>query len=139
MGLLRRFLVCILLAMTPIPVLAKSSTAFFDSYLALRARLDPLMKNRDIAEVMRAFGDASEESALEDLERRVRNIFPRDFQEVALIRRQDMDHGFRQELIAYWDGVSYIYVYLVIHQRDDGLVTVVMNFNTEFDDLNSKF
>lgn len=113
----------------------------FDNYLSLRATLDSMMKNRDIAEVMAAFGGpaTSPPEELEALERRVREIFLQDFENAALLRRNEMENGWRQELIAYWTGVNYIYVYLLLHQRDDGVLSVNMRFNTEFDDLNAAF
>lgn len=141
-----RFLRCLIAAallpaflLVPQLSTAQSSQALFDNYLELRARLDTLMKNRDIAEVMPLFGDASTPEDLEALEQRVREIYPQDFENVALIRRQDLEHGFRQELIAYWVGTAYIYVHLLLHQREDAIIALNFNFNSEFDDLNSKF
>lgn len=139
MKFLFRCLFAALLVSAPQLATAQSAQAVFDNYLELRARLDTLMKNRDIAEVMPVFGDTSEAAELEALEQRVRSIFPQDFENVALIRRQDLEHGFRQEMIAYWMGTAYIYVYMLLHQRDDGIVALAFNFNTEFDDLNGKF
>ncbi|MDD9745591.1 MULTISPECIES: hypothetical protein [Marinovum] len=138
MTLLHRLALCLALLL-PIAAPAQNAQAFFDNYLAMRARLDTLVKNRDFAEVMPVFGDQTDPAELEALERRVREIYPRDFENVALIRRQDMDHGFRQELIAYWEGTQYIYIYIVLHDRDDGIVALVFNFNSEFDELNAKF
>lgn len=129
----------VLLALLPLPAVAQNTEAFYDNYLALRARLDTLVKNRDIAEVMPAFGDQSNPDELEALELRVREIYPRDFENVALIRRQDMDHGFRQELIAFWVGGQYMYVYMLLHDRDDGIMALGFNFNSDFDELNGKF
>lgn len=139
MKLLFRCLFVVLLAVAPHLAAAQSSQAVFDNYLELRARLDTLMKNRDIAEVMPLFGDTSEAADLEALEQRVRGIYPQDFENVALIRRHDLDHGFRQELIAYWVGTAYIYVYMLLHQRDDAIIALGFNFNSEFHDLNDKF
>lgn len=139
MRFLFRCLLAALLANAPHLATAQSAQAVFDNYLELRARLDTLMMNRDIAEVMPVFGDTSEAADLEALEQRVRGIYPQDFETVALIRRNDLDHGFRQELIAYWVGTAYIYVYMLLHQRDDGIVALAFNFNSEFHDLNDKF
>ncbi|TNF19949.1 MAG: hypothetical protein EP318_12775 [Rhodobacteraceae bacterium] len=134
-----RCLLAAVLALAPHWAAAQSSQAVFDNYLELRARLDTLMKNRDIAEVMPVFGDTSSPADLEALEQRVRGIYPQDFENVALIRRADLEHGFRQELLAYWVGTAYIYVYMLLHQRDDALVALGFNFNSDFHDLNAKF
>lgn len=125
--------------LTAIAVSAQEDVPIFDNYLSLRAVLDAQMKNRDIAEVMTNFGGASSRDELEALEARVREIFPRDFENAALLRRNEMENGWRQELIAYWTGIDYIYVYLLLHDRDEGLLSVTMRFNTDFDELNAAF
>lgn len=120
---------------------SNNDVPIFDNYLSMRATLDSMMKNRDIAEVMTAFGgtNSGSQAELEDLEARVRNIFPRDFENAALLRRQDMENGWRQEMIAYWTGIDYIYVYLLLHQREEGLLAVNMSFNTEFAEIFANF
>ncbi|MGY3436890.1 MULTISPECIES: hypothetical protein [unclassified Marinovum] len=139
MSFLPRLLLCLTVLITPHMALAQGAVSFYDNYLALRARLDPLIMSRSIAQALPAFGDVSEAAELAALEGRVREIFPVDFENVALIRRVDLEHGFRQELIAYWTETSYIYVYLVLHQRDDGLLALAFTFNSDFDDLNGLF
>ncbi|MDA7430789.1 hypothetical protein PGB28_20195 [Primorskyibacter aestuariivivens] len=125
--------------LTAVAVSAQDDVPIFDNYLSLRAVLDAQMKNRDIAEVMTTFGGSSPPEELEALEARVREIFPRDFENAALLRRNEMENGWRQELIAYWTGIDYIYVYLLLHDRDEGLLSVTMRFNTDFDELNAAF
>ena len=125
--------------LTAFAVSAQDDVPVFDNYLSLRAVLDAQMKNRDIAEVMTTFGGSSSPDELEALEARVREIFPRDFENAALLRRNEMKNGWRQELIAYWTGIDYIYVYLLLHDRDEGLLSVTMRFNTDFDELNGAF
>ncbi|WP_323764660.1 hypothetical protein [Marinovum sp.] len=136
--ILRHLILCFVLLL-PLPATAQDARAMFDNYLALRARLDTLVMNRDIAEVMPAFGDETDPAELEALELRVREIYPRDFENVALIRRQDMEHGFRQELIAYWVDTQYIYIHMLLHDRDDGLMALGFNFNSDFGALHDKF
>ena len=125
--------------LTAFAVSAQDDVPVFDNYLSLRAVLDAQMKNRDIAEVMTTFGGSSLPDELEALEARVREIFPRDFENAALLRRNEMENGWRQELIAYWTGIDYIYVYLLLHDRDEGLLSVTMRLNTDFDELNGAF
>lgn len=141
MFFIRLICLCALSLSVPLGATAQTdNTPLFDNYLALRATLDTMMKNRDIAEVMAAFGNGSMSAEeLEDLEARVRSIFPKDFENVAMVRKQELAEGWRQEMIAYWTGINYIYVMLLLHQRDDGLLALNMKFNTEFGDLFSDF
>jgi hypothetical protein len=93
------------------------------SYDDMRATLDDLMtQTKRIADLLTAFGGADEMSPqdMTGLETQVRNIFPEDFENAALMMRQEMENGFAQELIAYWTGVAYIYVRVLWHQRPEG-------------------
>jgi hypothetical protein len=62
----------------------------FDSYAEMRATLDDLMSKRQIADLLTRFGGADEMS-LQDmtgLETQVRNLFPEDFENSAVMIRQ---------------------------------------------------
>ncbi|OSQ48557.1 hypothetical protein [Marivita geojedonensis] len=125
-------------------VLAQGAAAqdgVFRDYDELRSTLDQYMTSRDIKSVMLRFGGADEMTIqqLDDLQGRVRQIFPQDFTEVALVRRNEMENGWAQELISYRSGISYIFAYLVLHQLDDAIVSVNFQFNTDFNDLNAQF
>lgn len=125
-------------------VLAQGASAqdgVFRDYEELRSALDQYMTTRDIKSVMLRFGGADEMTIqqLDDLQGRVRQIFPEDFTEVALVRRHEMENGWAQELISYRNGISYIFAYLVLHQLDDAIVSVNFQFNTDFNDLNAQF
>jgi hypothetical protein len=113
----------------------------FRNYEELRSDLDQYMKSRDIKSVMLRFGGADEMTIqqLDNLQGRVRQIFPQDFTEVELVRRNEMENGWSQELISYRRGISYIFAYLVLHQLDDAIVSVNFQFNTDFNDLNAQF
>lgn len=110
----------------------------FESYEDLRATLDELMSKRQIADLLTAFGGA-DEMTLQDMmgvETQVRNVFPADFQNSALMMRQEMENGFTQDLIAYWTDVSYVYVRVLWHARPEGdVVSLHMVFNSNLDVL----
>jgi hypothetical protein len=110
----------------------------FDSYAEMRATLDDLMSKRQIADLLTRFGGADEMS-LQDmtgLETQVRNLFPEDFENSAVMIRQDLENGFAQEMIAYWTGTAYIYARVLWHERPDGVVVSInMTFNSNPDTL----
>jgi hypothetical protein len=112
--------------------------AVFASYDDMRATLDDLVSKRNVADLLTAFGGADEMTPQDMfvLETQVRNIFPDDFENAALMIRQEMENGFNQDLIAYWTGVAYIYVRVLWHQRPEGgVVAINMTFNSDPDVL----
>ena len=110
----------------------------FSDYEEMRTTLDDLMSKRQIVSLLTAFGGA-DEMTLQDmtgLETQVRNIFPNDFENSALMMRQEMENGFAQELIAYWTDAAYIYVRVLWHARPEGeVVSINMTFNSDPDTL----
>lgn len=132
-----RYVLAVLACLMTGPVWAEDGV--FRSYQDLREQLDPLMKSRQIAEVLTLFGGADEMTPqeLQALEERVQTYFKRDFEEVALIKQAEHLNGWRQELLAYWVGTEYIYVYILMHQRDDAFLSVNFKFNSDFDEVNA--
>jgi hypothetical protein len=110
----------------------------FASYEEMRATLDNLMSKRQIADLLTAFGGGDEMTPqdMAVLETQVRNLFPADFENSALMMRQEMENGFAQDLIAYWSGTGYIYARVLWHQRPGGeVVSINMTFNSDPDVL----
>ena len=120
---------------------AAAQDAVFDSYDALRERMDSLIMTREIEELMIAFGGADEMTMqqLQNLDGQVENIYPQNFTNVAIIRRAAHENGWRQELLAYWVGVSYIYAYVLIHETGQNVIAVNFRFNSDFSELNTLF
>lgn len=120
---------------------ALAQDGVFQDYKQLRSVLDPLMKSRQISSVLRQFGGSDEMTPeeLAALDERMQTYYKQDFKEVALIKRVDMIKGWRQELLAYWVGYKYVYVYMLLHQRDGEIVSINFKFNSDFDEINSAF
>lgn len=133
-------LLAVSLAFTaPGPATAQTDAQpIFSDYEEMRTTLDDLMSKRQIVSLLTAFGGA-DEMTLQDmtgLETQVRNIFPNDFENSALMMRQEMENGFAQELIAYWTDAAYIYVRVLWHARPEGdVVSINMTFNSDPDTL----
>lgn len=115
--------------------------SIFRDYAHMRQVLDDNIMRRDIVTTMRAFGASDEmtDEELAALQRRVEGIFPRDFENVDVLRINDMGNGWRQEIYAYWVGTSYLYAYLFMHDQGDRMVAVHFQFNTDFAELNGNF
>ncbi len=137
---LRILIVIAMLGFAPMPLQADEQP-IFQSYEDMRSTLDSLMMAREMEKVMRRFGASDEmtDEELSSLEARVRSIFPGDFRHVDLLKRDDMGNGWAQELYAYWSGLSYIYVAVLMHDRGSELVSINFKFNTDFDKIVENF
>ena len=121
------------------PALAQDPV--FDSYDAMRAEMDSLLMSRDIQPLMLRFGGGDEmtQAQLDSLDAQVEQIYPQDFEEMAVLRRVELGGGFVQEIVAYWTGLSYVYAYVFFHERDGRVVSINYRFNSDFNALNSLF
>lgn len=121
--------------------LAQHQDGVFSDYDSLVATMDELVKERRISDLMLAFGGSDEmtEVELQQLEARVRSIFPQDFVHRERVRVQMLENNFRQELWAFYTGSGYLYTYLVIHDRKDRTLSLSFKFNTDFNTLNGLF
>ncbi|MCR8547179.1 hypothetical protein M4578_05025 [Salipiger sp. P9] len=120
---------------------ARAQDGVFVSYEAMRATLDGLMKARRMGDLMAVFGGNGEmtKEQIASFEVQVRQAYPEDFKDVALVRRQELENGWSQELIAYWTGLKYGYAYVLMQDRGDSFVAVHFRFNTNFAKLNALF
>jgi hypothetical protein len=123
------------------PAAAQDPDSIFDSYDDMRAEMDRLVKSRDIQQLMIRFGGADEmtEVQLNSLDAQVEQIYPSDFDEVAVLRRTSHENGFHQELLAYWTGLNYLYTYVFFHERDGKTISINFRFNSDFIALNNLF
>ncbi|MEL7257112.1 MAG: hypothetical protein AAFN80_04620 [Pseudomonadota bacterium] len=113
----------------------------FRDYDHMREVLDTNMMSRQIGVVMRNFG-ASDEMTPEQLtalENQVRGIFPQDFENADIILRDELENGWVRELLAYYTGISYIYVSVFYHKREDFVVVPFFRFNTDMLELLTEF
>jgi hypothetical protein len=137
---MRRFLTALIITLAlPITATAQTTPGVFTSYDQMLATLDPLMQTRQIVQLLTVFGGQDEMTPqdMTALEIQVRNLFPNDFTNVAVMQRMEMENGFAQELVAYWDDqYNYIYVRLLTHQLEDGTLTALnMTFNSDINVL----
>lgn len=127
--------------LTLLPATAQEQASVFKDYDDMRDTLDTMMKARDIADVMLAFGASDEMTSeeLESLESRVRDIFAQDFVFVDVLKRDDMGNGWLRELYAFWGPGGYIYATVFMHQRPEALLAIEFKFNTDVEPLISLF
>jgi hypothetical protein len=141
---MRRFLLGLATSLClGLPALAQDDLpeSVFRDHAHMRGLLEQLMLERRIAEVMHVFGASDEmtQDELDQLQERVRAIFPEDFDQVALLKRDAMGDGWARELYVFWSGLNYIYASVIYHQRDSDLVAVHFKFNTDLDAMLADF
>lgn len=140
MRILTLFSALLILGLTP-PATAQEDQPIFRDYADMRGQLDTLMMTRRIHDVMIAFGGADEMTSeeLTQLEYRVRSVFPQDFENVDILKADDMGNGWKRELYVYWTGISYIFASVLMHRQEAGLVSINFEFNSDFGQLIDDF
>lgn len=137
-GLIFTLLAALMLAA---PLRAQTQQPVFDSYEDMRRTMDELVVTRQVQDLMVRFGGGDEMTAAElnDLDATVERLYPSNFQNVAVMRRLQYGGGFTQELIVYWTGLSYLYVYVFYHDRGSEVVSINFRFNSDFNKVNALF
>lgn len=110
-------------------------------YSEARAEMDKLIMERRMGDAIRQFDGIEQPNnkELAALDTKMRVLYKEDFENVALVRSEVHKNGFRQEMIAYWTGRQYLYVYLLIHTDDNRPRLLQFQFDTNFNAVNKFF
>ena len=110
-------------------------------YSEARAEMDKLIMERRMGDAIRKFDGLGvpDNKELAAIDTKLRVLYKEDFQNVALVRSEVHKNGFRQEMIAYWTGQNYLYVYLVIHTHDNRPRLLQFQFDSNFDAISRLF
>ncbi len=125
-------LVAAVLACQPLSASAQIRNSVFASYEDFTTFIDEKIKKRHFGALFQSFGGNN--LSLTDIQKittQAQKGFPVDFEEVSVMRRQELENGFVQEARAYWVGDFYAYVYVLLHQRGDELVVVNFTMNAQ--------
>ncbi len=143
--MLRRIFAALVLAIAATQASAQSGLAnpgVFESYEAMRAEIDPLVADLRIQTLLPRVADTSQMDTGEimALEIQMRNALRDPLTEVELMMLAPLENGFRREILAYHDGgTGYLYLLLMIHEREEDLVVLHMVMNTSLSPLLSMF
>ncbi len=109
----------------------------FSDYQEFRDTLDPLIKSRQVSQFMKLFGGRHNynQAQSDDLQAKIRSVRPVDFINVEVIKSDNVSDNWHQELLAYWTGADYLFVYILYQQRDEGLFPISLYFNTDLKEL----
>lgn len=97
----------------------------FPDDAALTTFLDEAVMKRQFGALMqRMSGDTLTLTQVQQLTEQMRKGFVQDFDHVAVMRRAELENGFRQELRVYWGGNNYIYVFVLTHERESDVAVL---------------
>ena len=111
-----------LAAPAPAQTTTERGLPVFDSAGDMRAELDRLVRDRDFVAVVERFSPPATMSL-----GRVRVLQDRLKDTIAPLEdstdfvREEISADITREVIAYWTGDTYVYVYLLTHDREGGI------------------
>jgi hypothetical protein len=94
----------------------------FDSAEDMRAELDRLVRDRDFVAVVERFSPPATMSLgrVRVLQDRLKDTLA-PLEDSTHFLREEISQEMTREVIAYWTGDTYVYVYLLTHDREGGL------------------
>jgi len=120
-------------------VAAQTTPGIFSSYEDMRSQMDPLLERLQIGAMMELFVEVppAEQQNIMATEIQMQGMLPTPLSQADIIRVQEFENGYRQELIVFTDGATgYLYVRLVLHERPDGSIAALrFGVNTDIDRL----
>jgi hypothetical protein len=101
---------------------ADGNLPVFDSAADMRAELDRLVRDRDFVAVVERFSPPATLSLgrVRVLEDRLKDALA-PLEDSTHFLREEISQDMTREVIAYWTGDTYVYVYLLTHARTDGV------------------
>lgn len=126
---LRAGLVAGTMLLSGLPAGAQERTSVFEDYAAFDAFVTETIRKRAFGALFQRIG-GGDRLSLADVQKiteQSRQSFPQDFENSEVFLSQDLGKGFTQEARAFWTGETYAFAYVLLHDREDGIV--VVNFS----------
>ncbi|SDC06514.1 hypothetical protein [Ruegeria marina] len=124
------------------PASASAEDRVFASYDEYAGFVDEKIMWRDFVALINSLGGEDEytEAQLNATNAQLLNAMPFDFTGSAVLKRVELTPDFSQEMRVYWNRQkSYVYFYAFLHRREEGLVVLKFNLNTNSDNIFDKF
>jgi len=128
-------------AFSILPALSAAKDSIFIDYQAYEKFVTDHVMARKFQTLILQLGGRDEltKEELRALNRQMRSVMPKDFTQSEVIKSVDLGSGFSQEARVFWTGLSYVYYYAFLHQREDELVVLKFNLNTSSSKIFDKF
>ena len=138
---MRILIVLVAICAFTLPASAQEKDSFFADYSAYANYTDRMVMARNIAQLIERMGGRDEytKEELQNLSSNFERLYPNDFTDSAVFRKEDLGGGLMQEGRMYWIEDSYVYFYIALHQREDALVVVNMYFNSSLNEVMARF
>lgn len=123
------------------PVRAEDRDSFFRDYADFAGFADRLVTTREWTPFIQRMGGRDEYTPeqLKGLSDRFDAIFPVNFTNLTVFLDEDLGGGMRRQVRAYYGPAGYVFLYVIMHQRDDALVVLNFSLNTEVKEILAKF
>ena len=137
----RAMFLSLLLVLT-LPFAATAQDNQRQRYLEGREQFDALVMQRRMGEALRVLtvpGTISD-ADVAAVNQQIMGNYVEDFIAVDLVRSATLKGGFRQEMLGFWnDEGQYLYIYFLLHTRENELNVLMVNFDSDFHKLYSLF
>lgn len=124
------------------PTYLFAATPLFKTHQDYVEFVESKVMSRDFIPLIKQLGGDDEytEAQLKSTNAQLLNVMPFDFTGTERIKHVRMGTSFSQEMRVFWnEKSSYVYYYALLHHRDDGVVVLKFNLNTNSDAIFEKF
>jgi len=120
---------------------AQQMDSIFDNAEHLTEFLDEQTFKRDFATLIATLGGRDEYTTeeLTSINNQFRAIYTSDFDTRASVKSRELASGFKEEIIAYWYGLNYLWIYLMTHEVDGKTVVISFYINSNRQAIFEKF
>lgn len=136
-----RVFAILLAAILPTLVSAQIADSTFKDYQSFSAYVDEHVKDRKMTELLVTMGGRDEytKEQMDNIQAQTDRLFPTALDQKTVFHRDDLGGGIYQEARAYWTGKSYMYLYFLLHEREDALIVLQFAFNSSVGKIMEKF
>jgi hypothetical protein len=121
---------------------AQARDSLFKDYNAFSNYIDREVKRRNWVPMIQKLGGRSRytQQQLQGIKIQFDTLYRQDFTHVEVFNRRDLGGGLWEEGRIYWRDVdSNVFVYLLLHEREEGLVVIRFSLNSSPEKILSQF
>ena len=132
---MRIFIVGIwMMLFTALPIEAQSQVqdSIFPDRSAMQKYIWETVRDRKFSDLVLRLGGRDEYTTeqLAGVQNQFGQIYPQPFKEAKQVVDKRLENGFRKEIVSFWRGTSYLWLYLFTHEVDGKLVVINFRMNS---------
>ena len=111
---------------------ALSQDSIFKNRAEMQGFVWEMMKTRNFEGLVVRLGGRDEytKEQLAGIQQQFARIYPREFTDAKQVMDLKMENGFRREVVAFWVGTSYAWLYIFSHDTGENYVVVNFRLNS---------